>query len=128
MVHAALRPTECTHLGLASEGQNRWMDPVVSPFREITNAGGLLSYGPDRPMLFRRSASLIEQILKGARAGGPPIGLPTEPELVANRSAAQALNLGARFGRRRDSHTSSASLPSVSTSDTAPPRSPRAAS
>jgi hypothetical protein len=38
--------------------------PVVSPFREITDAGGLLSYGPDLSMLFRRSASLVDQILK----------------------------------------------------------------
>src|SRR5271169_3803960 len=40
--------------------------PVVSPFREITEAGGVLSYGPDLSLLFRRSAFLIDQILKGA--------------------------------------------------------------
>jgi putative ABC transport system substrate-binding protein len=50
--------------------------PVISPFREITEAGGLLSYGPDLSMLFHRSASLIDQILKGANAGDLPIGEP----------------------------------------------------
>jgi putative ABC transport system substrate-binding protein len=67
--------------------------PVVSPFREITDAGGLLSYGPDLSMLFRRSASLIDQILKGARAGDLPIGKPMEFELAINRSAARTLNV-----------------------------------
>jgi putative ABC transport system substrate-binding protein len=67
--------------------------PVVSPFREITDAGGLLSYGPDLSMLFRRSASLIDQILKGARAGDLPIGKPMEFELAVNCSAARALNV-----------------------------------
>lgn len=67
--------------------------PVVSPFREITEAGGLLSYGPDLSMLFRRSASLIDQILKGANAGDLPIGEPTDFELGANLRAARALNV-----------------------------------
>jgi len=52
----------------------RYKIPVVSPFREITDVGGLLSYGPDLSMLFRRSASLVDQILKGAKPGALPIG------------------------------------------------------
>jgi putative ABC transport system substrate-binding protein len=67
--------------------------PAVSPFREITQAGGLLSYGPDLSMLFHRSASLIDRILKGANAGDLPIGAPTEFELGANIHAARILNL-----------------------------------
>lgn len=67
--------------------------PVVSPFREITEVGGLLSYGPDLSMLFRRSASLIDQILKGANAGDLPIGKPTDFELGANMRAARGLSL-----------------------------------
>jgi putative tryptophan/tyrosine transport system substrate-binding protein len=67
--------------------------PVVSPFREITEAGGLLSYGPDLSMLFHRSASLVDQILKGAKAGDLPIGAPTEFELGANIRAARTFNV-----------------------------------
>jgi putative ABC transport system substrate-binding protein len=67
--------------------------PVVSPFHEITEAGGLLSYGPDLSMLFHRSASLIDQILKGANAGDLPIGEPTDFELGANLRAARKLNV-----------------------------------
>jgi putative ABC transport system substrate-binding protein len=67
--------------------------PVVSPFREITEAGGLVNYGPDLSMLFRRSASLIDQILKGAKAGALPIGEPTDFELGANLRAARTLDV-----------------------------------
>jgi putative ABC transport system substrate-binding protein len=65
----------------------------VSPFREITDVGGLLSYGPDLSMLFRRSASLVDQILKGARPGDLPIGRPSDFELGANLQTAKALNV-----------------------------------
>lgn len=67
--------------------------PIVSPFREITEAGGLLSYGPDLSMLFRRSASLVDKILKGAKPGDLPIGKPSDFELGANRRTAKALNV-----------------------------------
>ena len=67
--------------------------PVVSPFREITEGGGVLGYGPDLSMLFRRSASLIDQILKGARPGELPIGKPIEFELSANLKSARALDV-----------------------------------
>ena len=67
--------------------------PIVSPFREITDAGGLLSYGPDLSMLFRRSASLVDQILKGAKPGDLPIGKPSDFELGANLQTAKALNV-----------------------------------
>jgi putative tryptophan/tyrosine transport system substrate-binding protein len=66
---------------------------VVSPFREITEAGGLMSYGPDLSKLFHRSASLVDQILKGANAGDLPIGAPTDFELGANIRAASILKV-----------------------------------
>jgi putative ABC transport system substrate-binding protein len=67
--------------------------PLVSPFREITDAGGLLSYGPELSMLFRRSASLVDQILKGAKPGDLPIGKPSDFELGANLQTERALNV-----------------------------------
>jgi putative tryptophan/tyrosine transport system substrate-binding protein len=71
----------------------RYKIPLVSPFREITDAGGLLSYGPDLSMLFRRSASLVAQILKGAKPGDLPIGKPSDFELGASLHTAKALNV-----------------------------------
>ena len=71
----------------------RYKIPVVSPFREITDAGGLLGYGPNLSMLFRRSASLVDQILKGAKPGDLPIGKPSDFELGANLRTAKALNV-----------------------------------
>jgi len=67
--------------------------PVISPFREITEAGGLLGYGPDLSMLFRQSARLVHQVLKGAKPGDLPIGEPTEFELTLNLKSARALNM-----------------------------------
>jgi putative tryptophan/tyrosine transport system substrate-binding protein len=71
----------------------RYKVPLVSPFREITDVGGLLSHGPDLSMHFRRSASLVDQILKGARPGDLPIGRPSDFELGANLQTAKALNV-----------------------------------
>jgi putative ABC transport system substrate-binding protein len=63
----------------------------VSPFREITEAGGLLSYRPDLSMLFYRSAALIDQM--GARPGDLPIGESSDFDLAANLRAAKTLNV-----------------------------------
>jgi putative ABC transport system substrate-binding protein len=67
--------------------------PVISPFREITNAGGIIGYGPDLSTLFQRSAAMVDQILKGAKPGDIPIGEPQKFDLSINLISARALGL-----------------------------------
>jgi putative ABC transport system substrate-binding protein len=67
--------------------------PVASNYRELAEAGGLLSYGPSLPDLFRRAASYVDKILKGAKPADLPVEQPTKFELVINLKTAKALGL-----------------------------------
>jgi putative ABC transport system substrate-binding protein len=67
--------------------------PVVSPFQEITGAGGVLGYGPDLSTLFRRSAVVVDQIVKGTKPGDIPIGEPQKFDLSINLRSSNASNL-----------------------------------
>ena len=67
--------------------------PTMHGFREIAQAGGLMSYGPDFPDLFRRTAELVDKILRGQRAGDIPVEQPTKFELVINLTTAKALGV-----------------------------------
>jgi putative ABC transport system substrate-binding protein len=61
--------------------------------REFVEAGGLLSYGPDRRQLYRRAAELVDKILKGEKPVDIPVEQPTKFELVVNLRSAKALAL-----------------------------------
>ena len=67
--------------------------PSVFADRESVMAGGLMSYGPSRSDLFRRAATYVDKILKGAKPADLPVEQPTKFELVLNLKTAQALGL-----------------------------------
>jgi putative ABC transport system substrate-binding protein len=67
--------------------------PSMYGAAEYVVAGGLISYAPSYPELFRRAAAYVQKILKGANPGDLPIEQPTTFELVINANTAQALGL-----------------------------------
>jgi len=67
--------------------------PAIYAFRQFVDAGGLMSYGPNFPDSFRRSAVYVDKILKGAKPADLPIQQPTKFELVINLKTAKALGL-----------------------------------
>jgi putative tryptophan/tyrosine transport system substrate-binding protein len=71
----------------------RYRLPAVYPYRFFTELGGLLSYGNDLRDNFRRAASYVDRILKGAKPNELPVQVPTRLELVINLKTAKALDL-----------------------------------
>ena len=67
--------------------------PTMFGFRESVEDGGLMSYGTDLRESWRRTASFVDKILKGTKAGDLPIEFPTKVELLINLIAAKALGI-----------------------------------
>lgn len=67
--------------------------PVMYGYSEFVDVGGMISYGPYRPDLYRRSADYVHKILQGTKPARLPIERPTRFELAVNPGAARALGL-----------------------------------
>jgi len=67
--------------------------PAIYSVSEFTRSGGLIAYGIERADLFRRAASYVDRILKGAKPADLPVQQPTKFELVINLKTAKALGL-----------------------------------
>jgi putative ABC transport system substrate-binding protein len=67
--------------------------PAVYAASELARDGGLLSYGPDRTDVWRRAASYVDRIMRGAKPAELPVQFPTKFEMAVNLKTAQALGL-----------------------------------
>ena len=67
--------------------------PLMFWSRETVISGGLLSYGPSVPDIFRRAATFIDKILKGERVADLPVEQPAKFELILNLKTAKTLGI-----------------------------------
>ena len=67
--------------------------PTMHSIREYVEAGGLMSYGPNFPDLWRRAGDLVDKILRGAKPADIPVEQPTKFDLIINLTTAKALGL-----------------------------------
>ena len=67
--------------------------PTLHTYREYVEAGGLMSYGPNFPDLFRRAGDYVDKILRGAKPSDLPVEQPTKYRLIINLTTAKALGL-----------------------------------
>jgi putative ABC transport system substrate-binding protein len=86
-------PLWITHRARLAELAARSRLPAIYGTRDIVEIGGLMSYGPHIPDLYRRAATHVDKILKGAKPGDLPVEQPTKFEFVINGRTAKALGL-----------------------------------
>ena len=67
--------------------------PVIYPFREFVDDGGMMSYAPSLANLFHRAATYVDKILKGAKPAEMPVEQPTKFEFVINLKTAKAMGI-----------------------------------
>jgi putative ABC transport system substrate-binding protein len=86
-------PSAAIHRGLITALAAKHRLPAVYNTRLFTDAGGLISYGPDFLEQHRRAAGYVDRILKGEKPADLPVQAPTKYELVINLKTAKALGL-----------------------------------
>jgi ABC-type uncharacterized transport system substrate-binding protein len=86
-------PFFSTHRVEIADRARRARLPAIYGFREFALAGGLMSYGPSLPAVYRRFATVVDKILKGEKPADLPIEVPTRFELILNLKAAKAIEL-----------------------------------
>jgi putative ABC transport system substrate-binding protein len=86
----ALANTNRIRINIAAVGERL---PTMHGSRDYVEAGGLMSYGPNFPDLFRRAGDLVDKILRGAKPADLPVEQPTKFDLVVNLTTATALGL-----------------------------------
>jgi ABC-type uncharacterized transport system substrate-binding protein len=86
-------PMHLLHAARIIDFVNKRRLPAMYQVKENAVAGGLMSYGPHRPDLFRRAATYVDKILKGVKPGDLPVEEPRRVELVINLKIAKALGL-----------------------------------
>jgi putative ABC transport system substrate-binding protein len=84
-------PLHYLHLRRVTDLAMKHHLPAAADFREFAEAGGLIAYGPSFPDLYRRAATYVDKILKGAKPADLPVEQPTKFELVINLKTAKAL-------------------------------------
>ena len=67
--------------------------PTIFNISEFVEGGGLMSYGPSFPALYRRAAEFVDKILRGAKPADIPVEQPTKFDLTINLKTAKAVGL-----------------------------------
>ena len=86
-------PVFVTNLKRLADLATRSRLPAIFHLTEFVDAGGLVAYGPDRADLFRRAATFVDKILKGAKPGELPVEQASKFELAINLKTAKALGI-----------------------------------
>jgi putative ABC transport system substrate-binding protein len=81
------------HRGLIADLAARGRLPAIYGGREFVEAGGLIFYGPSFPDIYRRAATYVDRIFKGAKPADLPVEQPTKFEMMINLRAAKAIGL-----------------------------------
>jgi putative ABC transport system substrate-binding protein len=81
------------HAKQMADLEARYRLPAMFGFKEHVEAGGLMSYAASFPVMFRRAATFVDKLLKGAKPADLPVEQPTKFDLVVNLKTAKALGI-----------------------------------